>query len=71
MQDLVPIWKSWWESTGYVQGEGKKPKFIYKTLCMYSYMLQLQSTVYFMQHIYRDFFPLLRNVFELVDFDAF
>ena len=38
------------------------------TCCNFSH---LQSTVRLMQYTYRDFFPLLKTVFELVDFDVF
>ena len=31
----------------------------------------LQTTLHLMQYTYQDVFPLLRMVFELVDFDAF
>ena len=31
----------------------------------------LQSPLHLMQYTYRDFFPLFKTVFELVDFDAF
>ena len=72
MWDRASHLEGWWRSTGRGQGRrGKQPEFIYKTLCMYSYMLKLQSTVHLMQDTYWDFFPLLKNVYEFVDFGAF
>ena len=50
-------------------------EFIYKELCVYSYMFKLQSPSKYSPfdtiHLQRHFFPLLKTVFEFVDFDAF
>ena len=51
----------------------KSPKFIYKKLCIYSHMFKLQSPSKcspFDAIPIEMFFPLLKTVFELVDFDA-
>ena len=49
-------------------------EFIYKKLCIYSYMFKVQSPSKYSPfdaiHLSR-LFPLLKTVFELVDFDAF
>ena len=52
----------------------KKREFVYKKLCIYSYMFKLsplKSPLHLMQYTYRDVFPLLETVFELADLDAF
>ena len=57
-----------------IWGGPKKPKFIYKKSCTYSYMVKLQSpskySPFDSTHLSRHFlFPLLKIVFDLVDFD--
>ena len=58
----------------YERGHKKHPEFIYKKLCIYSYMFKLQSPSKCSPldaiHLSR-LFPLLKPVFELVNFDAF
>ena len=57
------------------EGDPKNLEFIYKKLCIYSYMFKLQlpseyspfDAIYLLRH----FFPLPKTVFELVDWDAF
>ena len=50
-------------------------EFIYKKLCIYSYMFKLQLPSKYSPfdaiHLLRLFFPLLKTVFELVNVDAF
>ena len=47
-------------------------KFIYKKVCIYCYMFKPQSiSKYSLFDAIKSFFPLLKIVFELVDFDAF
>ena len=50
-------------------------EFIYKKLCIYPYMFKLQSPSKYppfdVIHLPRFFFPLLKTVYELVNFDAF
>ena len=56
-------------------GGTPKTEFIYKKLCIYSYMfkLQLPSKYSLLDaiNLLRHFFPLLKTLFELVNFDAF
>ena len=56
------------------KGEPKNLEFIYEKLCIYSYMFTLQSPSKWSPsdaiHLLM-FFPLLKTVFESVDFDAF
>ena len=58
-----------------MRGDPYKMEFIYKKLCMYSYMFKLESPSKYSPfdaiHLLKHFFPLLKTVFELVDFDAF
>ena len=58
---------------GNMKGDPKTPEFIYEKL--YSYMFKLQSPSKYSPlveiHLYRCFFPLLKTVFELINFDAF
>ena len=57
-----------------MRGTQKTPEFIYKTCVFILTCLNfshLQSTLYLMQYTYQNVSPLLRTVFELVDFDAF
>ena len=55
------------------RGDPKNPEFIYRKLCIltFLYISHLQNTLPLMHYMYRDFFPLLKAVFELMDFDAF
>ena len=57
------------------EGTQKNPEFIFLKWCVYSYMFKLQSPSKYSPsdaiHLLRCFFPLLKTVFELVDFDAF
>ena len=57
------------------EGGPQKMEFIYKKLCIHSYVFKLQSPSKYspFDAIYppRCFFPLLRIVFEFDDFDAF
>ena len=47
--------------------------FIYKKLCIYSYMFKLQSPSKSspFDAIHLTFFPLIKTGFELIGFDAF
>ena len=55
------------------RGDPKNPEFIYRKLCILTFLniSHLQNTLPLMHYMYRDFFPLLKAVFELIDFDAF
>ena len=59
----------------YKRGDPPKTEFIYNKLCIYSYMFKLQSLSKYSPfdaiHLLRCFFPLLKTVFELVNFYAF
>ena len=50
-------------------------QFILKHLCIFSDMFKLQSpskySPFDATHLQKHFFPLLKTVFELIDFDAF
>ena len=56
------------------EGEPPKTEFIHKKLCIYSYMLKLQSlskhSPFDAIHLQRVFSPLLKTASELIDFDA-
>ena len=56
------------------EGGPQETEFIYKKLCIYSYTFKLQSPPKYppfdAMHLLRHAFPLLKTVFELVDFDA-
>ena len=58
-----------------MKGDPENPEFIYKKLCVYSYILKLQTPSKYSPfraiHLLRLFFPLLKTGFELVDSDAF
>ena len=55
-----------------IRGGPQKMKFIYKKVCIYCYMFKPQSiSKYSLFDAIKSFFPLLKIVFELVDFDAF
>ena len=51
-----------------------KVEFIYRKLCIYSYMLKFQAPSIYSPfdaiHLLRLFSPLLKIVFELLNFDA-
>ena len=53
----------------------QNPEFIYKKLCIYSYMFKLQSpskySPFDVIHLWRLFFSLFKTVFEHINFDAF
>ena len=55
-------------------GSPIKPEFIYKKMCIYSYMFKVQSPSKYSPfdaiHLLR-LFSIAQNSFELVDFDAF
>ena len=46
------------------------PEFIYKKLCIYSYMFKLQLLSIWYNTPIQKFFPLPKTVFELIDFSA-
>ena len=56
-------------------GGTPKTEFIYKKLCIYSYMFKLQLpskySTFDAIHLSRIFSTLLKTVFELLNFDAF
>ena len=59
-----------------MQGETQNSlEFIYTKLCISFYMFKLQSLSKYSPfdaiHLLRHFFPLLKRVFKLIDFDAF
>ena len=60
---------------GYLKYEGRpKMEYIYKNcvfIATYLNFTHLQSSLHLVQYIYQDFFPLLKTVFELINFDAF
>ena len=57
------------------EGGPKKWQYVYKNLCIYPYLFKLQSLSKYSQfnamHLFRLFFPMLKTVFELIDFDTF
>ena len=59
----------------YMRGNPPKTQNLFvKKLCIHSYMFKLQSLSKYsllMQYTYQDIFPLLKKVFELIDFDTF
>ena len=57
------------------KGGPPKLEFIYKNVCIYSYIFEFQSpskySLFDSIHLLRHVFPLLKTVFELVNYDAF
>ena len=59
----------------YLLGETPKTWNLFIKNCVfiltYLNFSHLQTTLHLMKYTYLDFFPLLKTVFELIDFDAF
>ena len=57
------------------EGEPQKIQNLFITMCVFILTCFnfscLQSSLHLMQYTYRDFFPLLKTVFKLNDFDGF